>query len=140
MTRSHVTQDPPIRLGLTAVVLGSVGLVLFFLPILSIPLGGVGLVFGSIGLVLALRTGWASFRWSIAGVALSGLALALSLAIAWISVGYLPGRFVPLDTQPVPNRPYVPPPARPGNLSDAAPQQPQRQLTVIPCSRHGRIV
>ena len=51
MSKSHYIHDQPLGLGLTAAVLGVVGLLLFFLPILSIPLGGVGLVFGFGGLV-----------------------------------------------------------------------------------------
>lgn len=113
MTTPYLTQDSPVGMGLTSAILGSVSLVLFSLPILSIPLGGVGLVFGLIGLVLALRGGWTSFRWSVAGIALCGVAMVVSIAIAWVSIGYLPNPTVPLDTQPVPNRPYVPPPARP---------------------------
>ena len=121
MTISPNTHDPPLGLGLTAVVLGVVGLVLFFLPILSIPLGGVGLVFGFAGFVLALMGGRSSLRWSVAGIALSCLALAISLAIAQAPAGYLPSRAIPLDTQRVPDRPYVPPPARPGAMLDACP-------------------
>jgi hypothetical protein len=67
--------------------------------------------------VLALLGGWASLRWSVAGIALSGLALTVSFAIAQAPAGYLPSRVIPLDTQPVPDRLYVPPPARPGNVS-----------------------
>jgi hypothetical protein len=118
MTKSPNIHDPPLGLGLTSVVLGVVGLLLFFLPILSIPLGGVGLVFGLGGLVLALFGGWTSLRWPVAGIALSGLALAAGLAIAQAPAGYLPSRAIPLNTEPVPDRPYVPPPARPGSVSD----------------------
>ena len=71
-------------------MLGVVGLLLFFLPILSIPLGGVGLVFGFSGLVFALLNSWTSLRWSVAGIVLSGLALAVSLAIAQAPAGNLP--------------------------------------------------
>jgi hypothetical protein len=114
MSKSLQTGDAPVGLGLTAVVLGAVGGLLFFLPVLSIPLGGAGLVFGLSGLVLAVRGGWVSVCWSVVGLAVSGLALAVGLAIAQAPAGYLPVRRVPLDTQPVPSRPYVPPPARPG--------------------------
>jgi len=85
MTQPHLTQDPPIDMGLTSVILGSVSLVLFFLPVLGIPLGGVGLAFGSMGLVLALRNGGASFRWSLAGIALCGLALGVGITIATVA-------------------------------------------------------
>ncbi len=119
MTKSPQTADPPLGMGLTSVILGAVGVLLFFLPILSIPLGGVGLVFGLSSLVLALVGGWTSLRWSIAGVVTSGLALAVGIAIAQAPAGYLPTGTVPLNTQPVPERPYVPPPARPGNVTDS---------------------
>jgi hypothetical protein len=114
MTTSPATQDPPLGIGLTSVVLGSVGLALFFLPVLGIPLGGLGLAFGTLGLATAFWCGWASLRWSIAGIAISALALAIGIAIADAPAGYLPTRSVPLDTQPVPSRPYVPPPEKPG--------------------------
>jgi hypothetical protein len=114
MTKSRPTQALPLGIGLTAVILGSVGLVLFFLPILSIPLGGLGLAFGAVGLVLAVWGGWTSLRWSVVGVAVSAVALGISIAIAEAPAGYLPARTVPLDTQAVPDRPFVPPPARPG--------------------------
>ena len=104
-------------MGLTSVVLGAVGLLLFFLPILGIPLGGVGLVFGFGGLVLALCRRLDEPPLVGRRNRPVGLALAVSLAIAQAPAGYLPSRAVPLGTQPVPDRPYVPPPARPGNAS-----------------------
>ncbi len=99
-------------------MLGVVGLMLFVFPVLSVPLGGAGLVFGCAGLVLAAFGGWASLPWSIGGIVLSGLALAISLALAQNPTNYLPTQVIPLDTQPVPTR-YVPPPARLGRLSEA---------------------
>ena len=69
------SRHPPIRLlgmGLTSVILGSVGALLFFLPVLGIPLGAVGLVFGIVGLLLAILGGWTSLRWSVAGIVVSG--------------------------------------------------------------------
>jgi hypothetical protein len=132
VTTSPNIHDPPLGLGLTSVVLGVVGLILFFLPILSIPLGGVGLVFGVAGFVLALMGGWSSLRWSVTGIVLSGLALAISLAIAQAPAGYLPSRAIPLDTQPVPDRPYVSPPARPGAMFNAgAPTTMTDEIDVV---------
>lgn len=116
MNKSLQPGELPLGMGLTSVVLGVVGMLLFFMPILGIPLGGVGLVFGLSGLVLTLLGGRASLRWPISGIALSGLALALGIAIAQAPAGYLPTQPVPLDTQSVPKRRYVPPPARPGSL------------------------
>ena len=113
MSKSVTTLDPPIGAGLMSVILGSVGLLLFFMPVLGVPLGAAGLVFGLIGVVLARWGGWTSLWWSIAGVALSGLALSISVAIAEAPAGFVPARSVPLDTQPVPDQPYIAPPARP---------------------------
>ena len=94
-------------------VLGAVGMLLFFLPILGIPLGGAGVIFGAVGIVLALRGGWTSLRWSIAGLVVSCTALFVGIAIAEAPAGYLRSRAIPLNVQPVAERPYVPPPARP---------------------------
>ena len=107
------TQDSPLGAGLTSVVLGAVGVLLFFLPILSIPLGAAGVLFGLAALALAARGSRTSLRWAIAGLIASGLALGLSLSIAEAPAGSLPSRSIPINMQPVTDRPYVPPPARP---------------------------
>lgn len=120
MTTSSDIHDLSLGLGLTSLVLGVVGLLLFALPILSIPLGIAGLVFGVGGLLRALPDGWARLRWPVAGIALAGLALAASLAIDQAPSAYMPIRAIPLDTQAMPDRPYVPPPARPGTLFEAS--------------------
>ncbi|MEN6452036.1 MAG: hypothetical protein ABFC96_16220 [Thermoguttaceae bacterium] len=112
MSDPTTTHDPPLGLGLTAVVLGSVGLLLFFMPVLGVPLGGLGVLFGLAGLVSTVRVGRATLRWSIAGTVVSALALAIGLAIAQAPSGYGPSRPIPLDEQPVPQRPFIPPPER----------------------------
>ncbi len=118
MARLRPTSIPPVGLGITSLVLGTIGWMLFFMPILGIPLSAAGLVFGIIGLVAAFSGGWVIFRWSLAGVAVSALALAVNVAIARAPEGYFPSGRVPLDTQPVPERPYIPPPARPSSKSN----------------------
>jgi hypothetical protein len=105
--------DPPLGLGLASVVLGAVGLLLFLLPVLGIPLGAAGLGFGLIGLVTALLGGRSSLRWSVAGIAVCLVALAADISIALVPQGYLP-QPQPRVSQPAADRPYVPPPARPG--------------------------
>jgi hypothetical protein len=115
MSESSATRDPPLGMGLAAVVFGTVGMLLFFLPVLSIPLGGIGVVFGLVGIGLALRRSWTSLRWAIVGLVVSGSALTVGIAIAEAPAGYLRSRAIPLNTQPVPERAYVPPPARPGD-------------------------
>ena len=53
MTKPSPIQDPPLGIGLASVIFGTVSLALFFMPVLSVPLGGVGVGFGLVGLVLA---------------------------------------------------------------------------------------
>jgi hypothetical protein len=106
------THSPLIGLGMTSLVLGTIALLVNFLPVLGIPLAALGLVFGVVGFILALLTPASRLRWSAAGVAMCCLALAVNIAIAYAPAGYLPGRNVPRPWQPEPDRPYVPPPAR----------------------------
>jgi hypothetical protein len=108
------TRIPPAGVGLTSLILATVGLLLFILPVLSIPLGVMGLTFGLVGFLMALFGGWASLRWSVAGIALSILTLAISVAIAQTAAGYLSTPPPSPVWQQVPDRPYVPPPAHPG--------------------------
>jgi hypothetical protein len=96
-----------------ALVLGTVALLLFFLPILGIPISACGLFFGLAGIVVALFGTAGSLRWALAGSAVCFLALAINLAIVYAPGGYLPPRKVPPPWQPIPDRPYVPPPAHP---------------------------
>jgi hypothetical protein len=114
MTKPPSAHDRPLGMGLTSVVLGAVGLLLFFLPVLGIPLGCVGVAFGAVGVLMAIFGGWTSLRWSAAGLVVSTLALGMGLSIAQAPEGYVPTRRVPLNTETVPEHSYIPPPARPG--------------------------
>jgi hypothetical protein len=98
--------------GMTALVLGHIALMLFFLPVLGIPLSACGLAFGGVGVALALLTGASSLRWGVAGVAASGLALAVNLALARAPESHAPDPRRPRSGQVEPARPYIPPPAR----------------------------
>lgn len=120
MRKSSYLQNPPLILGLISVVLGTVGLLMFFMPILGIPLSEAALLLSLVGLAFAPLGTWPGIRWSIRGIALSALALAVGLAIAQAPSGSLPSRWIPLDTQRVPDRPYIPPPARPGSMESPA--------------------
>jgi hypothetical protein len=113
MTHAPETHEMSLGLGLTSTVLGTVGLLLFFMPVLGVPLAIVGLLFGLAGFLLAMMRGWTGLRWAVAGIVICGLALAIGAAVALAPSGYVPTPAVPLDTQPVPDRVYVPPPARP---------------------------
>jgi len=96
-----------------SLVLGTIGLLLFFLPILGWPISACGVFFGLVGIVLSLSRGGVPLRWSLMGTTLSVLALTINLAISSAPGGYLPDpRGRPL-WQDVPGRPSVPPPATP---------------------------
>jgi hypothetical protein len=119
------TRIPPAGVGLASIILASVGLFLFILPVLSIPLGITGLIFGLAGLLMSLIGGWASLRWSVAGIALSILTLAISVAIAQTAAGYLSTPPPSPVWQQVPDRPYVPPPSHPGRYTIDKLSQPE---------------
>jgi hypothetical protein len=70
-----------LDLGLTSVVLGTVALLVFFMPILGLPLSAVGLALGLVGALAALRRPAAALRWPLAGVVICLTALALNAAI-----------------------------------------------------------
>ena len=108
------TYVPPAGVGLTSVILGAVALILFIFPILSIPLSCLGLLFGIAGSLMAIFGRWASLRLSVAGIALSILTLVISVAIAQTAAGYLSTPPHSVTEQQIPDRTYVPPPARPG--------------------------
>ena len=90
MTTHSSSSNPPPGLGLSSVILGAVGILLFFLPVLSIPVGAVGLAFGIFGFLLGILGNWTSLRWSLVGIVVSGLAVGLGVLIALAPSGYLP--------------------------------------------------
>lgn len=99
---------PVVGLGMTSVVLGTIALFFFFLPIMGVPIAALGACFGVAGVVVAL-TYRLSLRWAVAGLLTCGLALAVGLGIAYAPSGYLPGRG-PKPPKAVPDRPTVPAP------------------------------
>lgn len=109
-----MTRVPPIGWGMTSMVLGTTGLLLSILPVLGLPLSALGIFFGLLGIVVALRGGAARLRWAVLGVGLCSMALGINIALAFAPSGYPPGHAVPKSWQAVPDRPWVPPPARPG--------------------------
>jgi hypothetical protein len=115
MPSSFPTQDPLVGLGMASLVVGTIGLLVFFMPILGIPLSAIALLLGILGFFGALP-GWhvLSLRWSLAGVAMSALALGINVAVSYAPEGYLPDRKSEELWQPAPDRPYIPPPAPPG--------------------------
>ena len=106
------TYRPLTGLGMASLVLGTIALMLFFLPVLGIPIGVLGLLFGLLGFGVALFRPRVSLRWCLGGIAMSTLALALHIGIVFAPSGNIPtGQHHPPPWRSVPDRPYVPPPA-----------------------------
>ncbi len=112
MASSFSTRTPLPALGMTSLVLGVIAMVLAFLPVLGIPLSLCGIVLGTIGIFASFAVPGSHLRWALAGVATSLLALGINAAIGFAPSGYLHDQKVPRPWQPVPDRPYAPPPAR----------------------------
>ncbi len=106
------SEYPAISFGLASFVLGMVGLILFFLPVLGAPISGLGVVLGIIGCCAASIAGRGNLRWSVGGVAVALLALTVNMAIAFAPTEGL-GSGVRAELVPYPERSYIPPPAKP---------------------------
>ncbi len=113
MIPSKDDSPPPVSFGLVSLALGTIGLGLFFMPILGVAAAALGIVSGLAG-VVAVRLGREeSLRWALGGLCVSAYALAL----VWLLL------FAPLVEEPIRSRPgaspmapqsgFVPPPARP---------------------------
>jgi hypothetical protein len=111
VVRLSETQSPLIGLGMTSLVLGIIGLMLFFMPILGIPISVLGLLFSFVALPAVLVSGGSTLRWSLGGIGVCSLALLANIAILYAPSGYIPSRDQPPYWQQPYDRPYVPPPA-----------------------------
>ncbi len=58
--------------------MGTIAFLLFFLPILSLPISAFGVFFGLLATILAVFAGRADLRWSLLGLTVSLLALYFS--------------------------------------------------------------
>lgn len=102
---------PPIAFGLASVILAAIALLMFFLPVLSLPISGAALVVGAAGAWAAMRGGRSRLRLSVAGVLLAICAQGIVWSIAMAPSGYFAPRSVFPNWRPIPAGPYVPPPA-----------------------------
>ena len=101
---------PPAAFGVAAFILGAIGFLLFFLPILGAPISALGLIAGIVGCIVAGATSRGNLRWALAGFVVSGLALGINLAINYAPRGYSQSPTGP-PKETVPDRPYVSPPS-----------------------------
>src|SRR5205807_1370020 len=103
MTMLPRTQVAPMALGMVSLVLGTIALLLFFMPILGIPISAIGLLCGIGGIIGRFIRVELSLRWSLAGGVVCSLALGVNLAIAYAPRGYLPPPRVAPSWQTVPD-------------------------------------
>jgi hypothetical protein len=104
-------ESPSLALGLMALILGSVGSLLFFLPILGAPLSAIGLMIGLAGFAKGVGRDVEGVRWSLGGIVVCVLGLTINVAVDYAPQGYIESRSGPSMWQTAPDRPYVPPPA-----------------------------
>ena len=110
MAHPSFSQSLPLAFGVASFVLGMIGFMLFFLPILGAPISVIGLSAGIVGCLIAGATSRGSLRWSVAGLVLCCLALGINVGVAYAPRGFSPPTGPP--TESVPDRPDVSPPAR----------------------------
>ncbi len=111
MERPNQFLTPPLAFHVASVVLGAIGLIPFFLPILGAPISALGAIAGIVagGLACCGRIG--SLRWALVVVAVSTLAFAMNIGIAFAPRGFESAPTGP-QTVSVPDVPYVAPPSR----------------------------
>jgi len=116
------THPPVLGLGITSIVLGIIALLLFFMPVLGIPISALGLLFGILGFVSAIFfSRGATLRGSVGGIAICSLALLLNLALAFAPMPtYLPAHKVSPPGGPPPGQPWISPPMKLGALDQSA--------------------
>lgn len=113
VTKLHAPESPVLAFGVASVVLGSIAVILFWLPILGVFIGVCGFCAGFAEIVWRRTARPVNFRWAIAGCGLCAIAIGGELVIAYTPITR------PRPTTPnvatVENtfRPFVPPPARP---------------------------
>jgi len=111
MPHSRQTPAPPIGLGLASIILGTVGLLLFFLPILGIPLGLSGTLVGIAGIIASRLRRVDELRWSCGGLIVSFAALVVGVVLYNAPLGEELRDSAPRLWQVPAERRYTPPPA-----------------------------
>src|SRR5262245_56704457 len=102
--------------GMISLVFGHIALAVFFMPVLGVPLAMCGLISGMLGLLIALSYREVNWRWSVAGLAVCLLAIAVNVTVSQAPEEIMPLRRLSPQRQPAPERPAPPPPARPGGI------------------------
>lgn len=113
MPHPRLPERPPRGPAVASMVLAVIGLALFLLPILSLPVSGLAVLAGLVGLVMAVWSGTATLRWAIAGLLLSLVALMLNLSIAYAPEHPIESSGRPTFWRQDLDAPRVPPPQAP---------------------------
>jgi hypothetical protein len=99
-------------LSVASFVLGAVGLLLFFMPVLGIPFSSIGLLFGIVAFLVAIFGGPSSLRWSVLGTLLCVFAFGVDVLIGNSpQIEAPPRKESQVRVPPLPR--WVPPPADP---------------------------
>jgi hypothetical protein len=96
-------------LGVTSLVLGNIGLLLFFFPILGIPVSAIALVLGIVAVLLPPTRRGRDLRYCFYGILLSVAALSMNIAIALGPSGLASQLEVPRQGQRGPADTHEPP-------------------------------
>lgn len=104
-------RTPMMAFSMTSLVLGFLSTLVFFMPVLGVPIALAGIISGVIGLGFSLYSREYSLRWALGGLALSLLALSVNLALYYAPEGYLLRYRSARRWQPPANKAYVSPPA-----------------------------
>jgi hypothetical protein len=111
MSRPHEDFAPSIEFGIASTCLGSIGLMLFFLPILSIPIAICGFLAGVGGVIRGQYGGTLGLRWSLIGCVFCVSVVAIGFIVAYAPIGEIPSRAVPPQSWAPSGRPFISPPA-----------------------------
>lgn len=103
---------PPVGLGLCSVVMGMVGLAFFIVPILGMPISAVGIAAGLAGIIAAWCRQPVSLRLAVAGLLLSTASFLMIWSIDLAASGYFAPSSSRPKLEPIPRRPFIPPPAK----------------------------
>ena len=104
---------PAIEFGIASACLGAIALMLFFLPILSIPIAICGAIAGAGGVIRGTHGGALGLRWSLIGFSLCAGVFVLGVILSNAPSGEVPSYSPPIQAGGTVDRPYVPPPAAP---------------------------
>src|SRR6185437_10270768 len=111
MASAENRKVPPVAAASASIILGMIGLALFFLPILGTAIGACGMICGAAGVAMAWAGDRRDIRSAWIGLLLSGAALAVGFAIDYAPIAYEPSNTVPRLWQSPAENPYTSPPA-----------------------------